>query len=198
MGDHRSDRSHEDHRRSICRGIALLSGSNGRGATASLRLELGGVHRVSGITASKTRKSSVYVVTLTSCRHEQNDKAAYTKIDTSTKQELEVTHIDLQGLQKLHTKILRTSHAVEAASQISSAFLAHCAVNTGSNDPPLACEECSVVLRCEALDLINLNACLARLSHRLKGVSRLVCQVVPRPKSQQVLTLTVVEYPHST
>jgi len=181
MGDHRSDRAQEDHRRRICPGIALLSGSNGRGAIASLRLKLGGVHRVSGITASKTRKSSVYLVTLTSCQHEQNDKAAYTKIDTSTKQELEVTHIDLQGLQKLHTKILRTSHAVEAASHIFSAFCAHCAASTDMNNSPLACEECSEVLRCEALDLTHHTACLVRISHRLKGVSRLVCKVVPRP-----------------
>lgn len=123
------------------------------------------------------------MITLTSCQHEQNDKAAYTKIDTSTKQELEVTHIDLQGLQKLHNKILRTSHAVEAASQIISAFCDHCAANADLNDSPLACEECSKVLRCGVLDLTHHTACLIRLSHSFKGVSRLVCQVVPRPNS---------------
>lgn len=44
VGDYRPDRSQEDHRGSICPSIELLSGSNGGGAFASLRFELGGVH----------------------------------------------------------------------------------------------------------------------------------------------------------
>jgi hypothetical protein len=137
------------------------------------------------------------VIVLDSYRHTQNDKAAYTNIDSSTKQEPEVTHVDLQGLQKLHNKILRAEHAVNASSQILSTFCARCTENADKKDPKLACGECSEVLRSETFDLMYHFTCLVQMGDRLQSVSRLVCLAILECNLMQVLTLTVVERPRT-